>query len=67
VSTHQRLATLRRELNALVAAWHHRTGEPHGVTHNRLRTSCGGPVAVEATADQLAERIDALRGWAASR
>ncbi|MBA2508435.1 MAG: DEAD/DEAH box helicase [Nocardioidaceae bacterium] len=67
VSTHQRLATLRRELNALVATWHHRTGEPHGVTHNRLRTSCGGPAAVEATADQLAERIDALRGWAASR
>src|SRR6185295_8428976 len=37
VSTHERLALLRRELNGLVAAWHHRTGQPHGVTHSTLR------------------------------
>ena len=28
---------LRRELNGLVAAWHHRTGQAHGVTHSALR------------------------------
>ncbi len=36
-------ATLRRELNGLVAAWNHRTGQPHGVTHAALRQECGGP------------------------
>ncbi len=35
VTTHERLAVLRRELNSLVAAWHHRTGAPHGATHTR--------------------------------
>src|SRR5690606_2089626 len=30
---YERRAELRRELNSLVAAWHHRTGVPHGVTH----------------------------------
>ena len=43
VSTHEQLATLRRELNGLVAAWNHRTGQPHGVTHAALRKDCGGP------------------------
>jgi superfamily II DNA or RNA helicase len=55
---------LRRELHALVAAWHHRTGEPHGVTHHRLRRECGGPPAAQATSAQLSERIDLLRQWA---
>ena len=41
VSTHEQLAMLRRELNGLVAAWHHRTGQPHGVTHAALRKECG--------------------------
>ena len=45
VSTHEQLAVLRRELNGLVAAWHHRTGQPHGVTHAALRKECGGPAA----------------------
>ncbi|MCW2783263.1 MAG: ATP-dependent helicase, partial [Marmoricola sp.] len=27
---------MRRELNGLVAAWYHRTGQPHGVTHAAL-------------------------------
>jgi hypothetical protein len=57
-------AELRRELHALVAAWHHRTGEPHGVTHHRLRRECGGPPAAQATSAQLTERIDLLRRWA---
>jgi hypothetical protein len=65
VPTHEHLATLRRELNGLVAAWNHRTGQPHGVTHAALRKQCGGPAAAVATADQLRERIDRLRDWAA--
>jgi len=64
VSTHERLAMLRRELNGLVAAWHHRTGQPHGVTHAALRKDCGGPAAAIATAGQLQSRIDRLREWA---
>jgi superfamily II DNA or RNA helicase len=67
VSTHEHLATLRRELNGLVAAWNHRTGDPHGVTHAALRKACGGPPAAVATAEQLQDRIDTVRGWAARR
>ena len=43
LTTHEQLAVLRRELNGLVAAWHHRTGQAHGVTHAELRRECGGP------------------------
>ena len=59
VCTHEQLAVLRRELNGLVAAWFHRTGQPHGVTHAALRKECGGPAAAVATAEQLRARIDA--------
>ena len=64
VSTHEQLAVLRRELNGLVAAWFHRTGQPHGVTHAALRKECGGPAAAVATAEQLHARINAVRDWA---
>jgi superfamily II DNA or RNA helicase len=64
-STHEQLAILRRELNGLVAAWHHRTGQPHGVTHAVLRKELGGPAAAIADADQLHARINRLREWAA--
>ncbi len=67
VSTHAQLAVLRRELNGLVAAWNHRTGQPHGVTHAALRRECGGPAAAIATAEQLAARIDRIREWAARK
>jgi len=67
VSAHEHLATLRRELNGLVAAWNHRTGQPHGVTHSALRRECGGPAAAVASADELQDRIDRLRDWAARR
>ncbi|MEO5708595.1 MAG: DEAD/DEAH box helicase [Nocardioidaceae bacterium] len=67
VSTHEQLATLRRELNGLVAAWNHRTGQPHGVTHTALRKDCGGPAAAIATGEQLQARIDRVRDWAAKR
>ena len=67
VTTHEQLAVLRRELNGLVAAWHHRTGQAHGVTHAALRKECGGPAAAVASAEQLRARIDRLRDWAATR
>ncbi|CUR59490.1 conserved hypothetical protein [metagenome] len=64
LTTHEQLAVLRRELNGLVAAWNHRTGQPHGVTHAALRRECGGPAAAVATADQLHARVDKIREWA---
>jgi len=51
------LAALRKELNGLVAAWHHRTGQPHGAIHAELRRSCGGPQLAQASADQVRSRI----------
>ena len=63
-SAHEQLALLRRELNGLVAAWHHRTSQPHGVTHAALRRECGGPAAAFASAEQLQARIDRVREWA---
>jgi superfamily II DNA or RNA helicase len=66
-ATHEQLAVLRRELNGLVAAWHHRTSQPHGVTHAALRRECGGPPAAVATAEQLQARIDRVREWATRR
>jgi superfamily II DNA or RNA helicase len=67
LTTHEELALLRRELNGLVAAWHHRTGQAHGVIHAALRKECGGPGAAVANATQLRARIDRVREWAASR
>ncbi len=64
VSTHEQLAVLRRELNGLVGAWHHRTGQAHGITHAALRKECGGPAAAVANADQLHTRITRIREWA---
>jgi superfamily II DNA or RNA helicase len=64
VTTHEQLAVMRRELNGLVAAWNHRTGQPHGVTHAALRKECSGPAAAIASADQLKARIDRIREWA---
>jgi hypothetical protein len=60
----QALAALRKELNGLVGAWSHRTGQPHGVIHNDLRRTCGGPPLPQATADQIRDRIDTIRRWA---
>jgi superfamily II DNA or RNA helicase len=58
---------LRRELNGLVAAWHHRTGQPHGTIHAELRDATGGPLARLADAAELQARIDTLRAWAVGR
>jgi superfamily II DNA or RNA helicase len=59
----ERLADLRKELNALVAMAHHRTGKPHGKIHNELRAYCGGPPTAIASVEQLEERIATLRSW----
>lgn len=66
-STHQELRELRKELNGLVGAWHHRTDQPHGVIHNKLRADCGGPPTAVASADELRERIERIREWAISQ
>ncbi|MDN5761316.1 MAG: DEAD/DEAH box helicase [Microlunatus sp.] len=65
--THQLLRDLRRELNGLVAAWHHRTDTPHGAIHAQLRTACGGPPSAVASAEELQHRIDHIRHWAVTR
>lgn len=67
VTTHEQLAVMRRELNGLVSAWNHRTGQPHGITHAALRKECGGPAAAIANAEQLRARIDRIREWALRR
>ncbi len=60
-SMHGQLRDLRRELNALVSATHHRTGKPHGWIHTELRRRCGGPPIAAATREQIQARIEALR------
>ena len=60
-SMHGQLRELRRELNTLVSATHHRTGKPHGWIHSELRRRCGGPPIAAATRDQIQARIEALR------
>ncbi len=62
-TTHAQRSELRRELNTLVSAMHHRTGKPHGWIHNELRRICGGPPVAAANSEQLQERIDNLRTW----
>jgi superfamily II DNA or RNA helicase len=67
LATHEQVSLLRRELNGLVAAWHHRSGQPHGVIHNDLRRKLGGPAAAHASSIQLKERIELIRDWATQR
>jgi superfamily II DNA or RNA helicase len=62
-SVAERLTGLRKELNTLVAMYHHRTGKPHGVIHAELRRTCPGPPTAMASAEQLTERIATLRTW----
>jgi superfamily II DNA or RNA helicase len=66
-TTSESLASLRKELNGLVAAWHHRTGQQHGVTHAELRRACGGPPLAQATGAQIRARIELMKRWAAAR
>ncbi|HEY2669912.1 MAG TPA: DEAD/DEAH box helicase [Rugosimonospora sp.] len=57
----ERRILLRRQLNGLVAAHHHRTGLPHGKIHAELRRLCGGPPSAQATMEQLEERIATIQ------
>ncbi|MCO5994007.1 DEAD/DEAH box helicase [Actinoallomurus rhizosphaericola] len=59
------LHALRKELNNLVGAWHHRTGQPHGVIHAELRKVCGGPPSAQASSEDVRKRIAKIREWAA--
>jgi superfamily II DNA or RNA helicase len=59
----ERLNGLRKELNTLVAMYHHRTGKPHGMIHSELRRVCAGPPTAMASVEQLEERIATLRSW----
>lgn len=62
-SLFEQRSTLRRQLNSLVGAEHHRTGRPHGAIHAQLRAQCGGPPSPQATIEQLTARIVAIRAW----
>ncbi|GAA0261167.1 DEAD/DEAH box helicase [Cryptosporangium japonicum] len=62
-STFVRRQTLRKQLNTLVAAQHHRTNRPHGQIHAELRRLCGGPPSAQATIEQLEERIATIQTW----
>ncbi|MFI6588492.1 DEAD/DEAH box helicase [Embleya sp. NPDC050493] len=66
VVTHRQMTAMRKELNSMVAAWHHRTGQTHGQIHNELRRVCGGPAVAQASAGQLEARIGKIREWATS-
>jgi len=57
----ERRNSLRRQLNTLVAAHHHRTNLPHGKIHAELRRLCGGPPSAQATIEQLEERIATIQ------
>ena len=67
IAPHELIADLRKELNGLVGAWNHRTGQPHGVIHAELRRACGGPAIAQASAEQIQERIGKIRQWATQR
>lgn len=60
-TTYGQLRNLRKELNNLVSATHHRTGKTHGWIHNELRRICGGPPVAAATSTQLQARIEAIQ------
>ncbi|MGH3655504.1 MAG: DEAD/DEAH box helicase [Micromonosporaceae bacterium] len=63
MTTGQRRQTLRKHLNALVAAEHRKSERPHGQIHAELRRICGGPPSAQATMEQLEARIAAIQSW----
>ncbi|MDX6390063.1 MAG: hypothetical protein QOJ73_1126 [Streptosporangiaceae bacterium] len=65
-TSRETLAALRKELNGLIGAWHHRTSQPHGVIHAELRRACGGPPLAQATGEQIRARIEMVRRWTSS-
>ena len=67
VSAHRALASQRKELNKLVAAYSSKTGTPHASIHMDLRRACGGPELAAAASEQVTERIDRIRLWFVGR
>ena len=67
VSAHRALASQRKELNKLVAAYSSKTGAPHASIHLDLRRACGGPELAAATSEQVTERIARIRRWFVGR
>jgi superfamily II DNA or RNA helicase len=67
VSAHRALASQRKELNKLVAAYSSKTGTAHASIHMDLRRACGGPELAAATSEQVSERIDRIRRWFVGR
>ena len=67
VVAHRRMKELRSELSKTVSAWAARSGQPHGVIHNRLREISGGPAVAQASREQLEKRLSTLRGWFVGR
>jgi superfamily II DNA/RNA helicase len=61
VATHAERSALRRELQTLVGAYHHRSGASHAAIHAELRKVTGGPAVSTAGIDDLRRRIDTLR------
>ena len=67
VSAHRALASQRKELNKLVAAYSSKTGTPHASIHLDLRRACGGPELAAATSEQVLERMERIRRWFVGR
>jgi superfamily II DNA or RNA helicase len=67
VAAHRALAEQRKELNALVAAYARKSGQPHAIIHAELRRTCGGPEVATASGEQVAERIETIRRWIVGR
>jgi len=65
-ATSEALTASRKELNGLIGAWHHRTGQSHAAIHADLRRACGGPALPAATGEQIRARIQMLHRWASS-
>ncbi|HYN75939.1 MAG TPA: DEAD/DEAH box helicase [Candidatus Limnocylindria bacterium] len=66
-TTAEAVRALRKELNGLVGAWHHRTGRPHATIHAELVRACAGPPAALADAATLQCRVVTIRTWAVGR
>ena len=66
-AAHRALAAQRKELNALVAAFARKSGDPHAKVHSDLRRTCGGPALDRASSTEVGARIDTVRRWFVGR
>jgi superfamily II DNA or RNA helicase len=67
LATHRAMAASRKELNSLVSAYARKSGAPHAVVHADLRKSAGGPALDQASAAEVAQRIETIRRWFVGR